>query len=199
MLKRCLSAWASSADVLSVGALLLLQTLQNLPTQPLPSSGIHSVFPLRPFPRAPGSAPISMDRVTIRVSDSDYMALLVLAQPELAGCLGSNSVQTHAAALRAGITALQPSANSTGLVAVQFAVFTGWGINASSLTVFPQNRALWVSLGAACKASDNDPSASRTEQEQGTRTGLIAVSAVLGVVVLCGTVLGVLFMVRRAR
>ncbi len=188
--------------MLSFCALLLLQTLQNLPTQSLPASGTQSVFPLVPFPRASGSAPISMDRVTIKVSDSDYMAMLVLARPELAGCLSSNAVQSHAAALRAGITALQPHANSFGLVAAQFALFTGWGINGSNLTVLPQNRSVLLSMGAACLAADDAPSELRAElraELQRTRAGLIAVSCVLGVFVLCATMVGLLFLVNRAR
>ncbi len=135
-----------------------------------------------------------MDRVTIKVSDSDYMALLVLARPELAGCLSSNPVQSHAAALRAGITALQPSTVNTSLASVQLAVFAGWGINASNITITPQNKATLITIGGACIAFPE----LRAEQQR-TRAGLIAVSCVLGVLLLCGTVLGILFLSRRAR
>ncbi len=128
------------------------QTLQKLPTAPLPKSGASSVFPLSVFPRAPSSALIGMDRVTLRVSDIDFLALLTLAQPDLSRCLNNMTVQLHAAALSADIAALQSVSVSTGYAALQLGLFTGWGLNATNLKITPSSPDVLAGIGAVCNA-----------------------------------------------
>ncbi len=167
---------------------VFMQTLHCLPTAPLPGSGTPSALPLGAFPRAPGSDLISLDSVILSMPDLDYQTILTLAQPALARCINDPSVQRHAAALSAGISTLRASQVSAGYSSVQLAMFTGWGMNATNVTLVPDNGDLPSAIAVVCGIQGTPAlAASATKEpiarEVGIGVGLFFAGCVVGALV----------------